>query len=651
MKRILLVAALLLATVAILAACGEDGSTGIPELDSILLEHLTTEGEPTTSASLTVTITFNSNGGSDVAAQNIGKGEKANKPNDPERTGYTFTGWTYQGENWSFIGYSVTEDITLDANWTPTYYPITYNWNGGYGYNVISYTIETEDFTLQDANKNGYEFLGWTWEGQSEPTKNVTIQKGSCGEKTYTANWSASPTVYSITYDLAGGTLEENPNPTEYTVESEEITFAGTPTRVGYVFAGWGVVDESHGEYYYYLYGYPSTIPSGSYGNMTVTARWNAIFSVSGNSITGLTGTGKQLTAIEIPSEIDGVAITSIGRSAFSGCNELTNITIPNGVTSIGDRALDGCSKLTSVTIPDSVTSIGLFAFEGCNSLQYNEDENAKYLGNESNPYVVLVKAKDSEITFCTIPEQTQVVCIHAFSNCGKLETINWNAINCTDAGNVTSSNGLGGTPLKTVNIGETVETIPAAAFSGCDELTSVTIPNSVKSIGNHAFFGCSGLTSITIPNSVTSIGSSAFFACSGLTSITIPFVGATKDGTSNTHFGYIFGASSGRNNSEYIPSSLKTVIITGGTSIGNYAFYNCSGLTSVTIPNSVTSIGEGAFYGCRGLTSITFENISGWYITKTSGANSGTNMNVTNASTNASNLTTNYDDYYWYRK
>ncbi len=103
-----------------------------------------------------------------------------------------------------------------------------------------------------------------------------------------------------------------------------------------------------------------------------------------------------------------------------------------------------------------------------------------------------------------------------------------------------------------------------------------------VKSIKYDAFRGCSNLTSITIPNSVTSIGDSAFRSCSSLTSITIPFVGSTLEGTSNTHFGYIFGAATSSDNKKYVPDSLKEVIITSGTSIGDSAFRSCSSLINV---------------------------------------------------------------------
>lgn len=111
------------------------------------------------------------------------------------------------------------------------------------------------------------------------------------------------------------------------------------------------------------------------------------------------------------------------------------------------------------------------------------------------------------------------------------------------------------------------------------------------------------------IGSGLTSIGDAAFHDCEWLTSITIPFVGATKDGIDNTHFGYIFGAFSYANNKDFVPESLKEVIITGDTSIGRYAFYSCDNIWSVTIGNDVTSIGSEAFRYCSGLTSVTIGN------------------------------------------
>ncbi|MDR0502016.1 MAG: leucine-rich repeat domain-containing protein [Treponema sp.] len=153
-----------------------------------------------------------------------------------------------------------------------------------------------------------------------------------------------------------------------------------------------------------------------------------------------------------------------------------------------------------------------------------------------------------------------------------------------------------------------------AATASGLVIIPGVHNGLPVTAIAANGFKDCPNMTSIVIPNTVTDIGANALTGCTGLTSITIPYVGATLNGTANTHFGYLFGEASVLNQNSSIPASLKTVIITGGNAIrstyysGEYfgAFECCTGLTSITIPNSVTSIGEAAFRGCDSLTSIT---------------------------------------------
>ena len=182
--------------------------------------------------------------------------------------------------------------------------------------------------------------------------------------------------------------------------------------------------------------------------------------------------------------------------------------------------AFSGCSSLTSIIIPDSVTSIGGGAFSGCDLLVYNEYDNAYYLGNDTNKYVVLIKAKTTSIVSCNINDSCKIIYSSAFDGCRSITSI---------------------------TIPDSVTSIDNYAFRGCSSLTSITIPDSVTSIGERAFDGCSSLTSITIGNGVTSIGESAFYNCSSLTSITIP------DGVTSIGYGAF----------EYC-NSLKTVFYKG---------------------------------------------------------------------------------------
>ena len=153
------------------------------------------------------------------------------------------------------------------------------------------------------------------------------------------------------------------------------------------------------------------------------------------------------------------------------------------------------------------------------------------------------------------------------------------------------------------VTIPKRVTSIEDWAFDGCESLVSVTIPSNVTSIGDYAFSDCSNLISITIPSSVTSIGSSAFSNCSSLTGITVdsqnPVYSSVDGVLFNKHITNLITYPAGKQESTYtIPSSV--------TSIGHWAFSECSNLVSITIPSSVTSIGAGAFVGCSNLTNVT---------------------------------------------
>ena len=220
-------------------------------------------------------------------------------------------------------------------------------------------------------------------------------------------------------------------------------------------------------------------------------------------------------TSITIPN-----SVTSIGEAAFENCSGLTSVTIPNSVTSIGGSAFWCCRGLTSVTIGNSVTSIGDYAFSYCSGL------TSVTIGNSVTSIGGGAFEDCSGLTSVTIPNSVTSIGVRAFYDCSGLTTLNFNAINCQDFEEYYSyDNGnryypFSGTSLTTVNIGDSVQRIPANFVRDCSGLTSVTIGNSVTSIGEDAFYNCSGLTSVTIGNSLTSIGYRAFYECLNLSSL-----------------------------------------------------------------------------------------------------------------------------------
>ena len=278
----------------------------------------------------------------------------------------------------------------------------------------------------------------------------------------------------------------------------------------------------------------------------------------------------------------------------FEYNESIQKIVIENGVTSVGDCAFEDCDNITSITIPENVTSIGYSAFYDCDSL-----------------------------TNITIGNSVKTIGGYSFWSCDSLVNIIF---------------------------GDSVETIGTYAFFMCKNLATITLPDSVTSICDDAFVYCNSLISVTIGNGVETIGFRAFGDCSSLTSITILNSACeiydreyTIDKNA-TIYGYegstaqAYAEAYGRefvaleeDNSEEILNALSYKIIDGEveitdcdtsfagdmvipdtidgypvTSIGTFAFYNCTSLTSITIPDSVTSIGDEAFYDCLSLTSIT---------------------------------------------
>ncbi|SFB88042.1 leucine-rich repeat domain-containing protein [Ruminococcus albus] len=304
-------------------------------------------------------------------------------------------------------------------------------------------------------------------------------------------------------------------------------------------------------------------------------------------------------TEVEIPGEINGAAVTSIGERAFyamsrfnnedyvvidyyeklsyetesekyKNIKNITSVVIPGSVTEIKESAFEGCISLESITLPQKLKYIGKSAFFDC--------ENIKSI---------------------VIPDSVKEIGFWAFSYCLSLESITLpKDLKCIDEHVF-----AGCETLKNIVIPDGVEKIELAAFADCCNIESIVIPDSVKTIGRYAFYDCDSIESLVIPDSVEIIENGAFEHCSNLRDVTLPkglkkidaFVFAHCDSLKGITFPEgveeigerAFVYSLGLENF-VIPDSVKT--------IGEFAFSNCHNLKSITIPASVTDIGDWAF-------------------------------------------------------
>ena len=436
----------------------------------------------------------------------------------------------------------------------------------------------------------------------------------------------------------------------------------------------------------------------------------NSVTSIGMYAFYGCSG----LTEVTIPN-----SITRIGDYAFYGCSSLTSVvwnakkcedfhyygqpflssqitsfTFGNEVEHIPAYLCDGMSNLTSVTIPNSVTSIGEGAFDDVPNIVYNGTAigspwGARSVNGYIEEYLVYKSEAKTQLLACystatgeitipssvtsigesafsgcssltsvTIPNSITRIGDYAFRGCSSLTSVVWNAQNCADFPSSSQAPFYNiASQITSFTFGNEVEHIPAYLCYDMENLTAITIPNSVTNVGKETFYGCSGLTSVvwdakncadfssspfnyslvsssitsftfgnevehipaylcygmenltlvTIPNSVTSIGEYAFAECSGLTKTN--YTGDIA-GWCGINFVGWYSNPTGYSNNLYINDmKVKDLVIPNSvTNIGNWAFEGCSDLTSVTIPNSITSIGWFAFKGCSNLTSVVWD-------------------------------------------
>ena len=489
-----------------------------------------------------------------------------------------------------------------------------YNKSGSVGqsfelYEGSAITEDTIDANF-DLTSVGYRLLGWYFDSDYAEAYIVgnAINKNQKNINLYS---KYEAITYQIKYELNGG-INSDVNPSSYTVEDANITLSD-PTREGWTFDGWWldtqfvtpiteIITSSLTDYAIYAKWVPFEFEEDADGNLTVVS-YNQAFE-----------------EIVIPSTVRDKNVVGIADTAFANSTSLKSIIIPDSIVKIASGAFVGCSALEKITIP--------------------------FVGTEAG--------KTSKDTY----QYPFGYIFGTGSYIGGTEVTQYYYGSSTSS--TTSSTYY--IPLSLCEVTVTGGNVLYGAFYGCSMLTSVTIPDSATSIGSYAFYGCSGLASITIPDGVTSIGYEAFYGCTGLTSVTIgasvESIGSsafrdcyklvevyskssldiTAGSTSNGYVGYyaknvyteeggswltdtsdgyrfLYDGTNGYlmgyygNQTELtLPASFTAYDGTKITEYGlyDYAFYNCSGLTSITIPDSVTSIGSYAFYNCSGLMSIT---------------------------------------------
>lgn len=283
-------------------------------------------------------------------------------------------------------------------------------------------------------------------------------------------------------------------------------------------------------------------------------------------------------------------SLVSIGKNAFHHC-EFTEIWLPDGLTIIGDGAFSECTHLTSLVIPKSVTFIGMSAFDTNKLESISVDTQNPVYDSRDNCNAIIETAANRLITGCrntAIPNTVTEIGDKAFYDVFYLYSI---AI--PNSVQIIGEYSFCGTRLKSITFGNSLRVIGRNAFQGCD-FHELVISNSVETIGESAFCYCDSIVSLTLGESVRSIGASAFGNLKLLETLSLP-------NSVDTIYDRAF---------EHC-TSLRNLQLGQVIYIGINAFYDCSGLLEVTIPESVACIGNFCFHNCSNLSTVNFNAVN----------------------------------------
>ena len=311
----------------------------------------------------------------------------------------------------------------------------------------------------------------------------------------------------------------------------------------------------------------------------------------------------ENLKEINVPDDIDGISVTSIGLDAFKNFEKLKTITLPSSLITIGPNAFYGCSSLTEITIPSSVEKIDCYAFGYCVNLKsVTLNEGLKIIGDEAFASCV-------ELENISLPNSLEKIGSTAFSLCHNLYSFDYGSSKMQLAvldGWIVDS-------MKVDNIFTINEGIVGIADSSIHgEINELYLPDSLKHIGDNAFALNKDLRRVDFGKGLLSIGKDAFYNCSELYEVHIP-----------KHMPWYNVSISNREASPftvadkvYYGDDIWTVleIPEGVTSISKYAFADLYTIDKVILPGSISKINEGAFYYNTNLSSVSIPSLKDWY-------------------------------------
>lgn len=648
------------------------------------------------------TVTFDANGGTfadgkTTLTQNAQEGSTLTAPSSPARTASAFGGWATDKSGktlWKFATDTVTKNLTLYAVWKEQSAAII---------SADGATIDEKQmsvFMLVDRNTESVSLANKivcssdsVWKlyydklGQTEiPTK---IAAGKLGELmggdnifyiVVTSSSGLQVNVYELTvhrsHSVAVSFYDNKDNliNTDTFYTGYEYTVSYKPDIAGYTFNHWKYKNKS-GE----VTKFTSYEAVSLYADCTVKSYTAKLDVNGGNELQTAEQTVTYDKSYKFP------VPTRTGYSFggwYSGNTQVTNSdgsSLANW-TFTGDRTLSAHWNINSYSVTATVNdnkagSVKVYAVIGGKPSEdgkynYNSKVTIEATTNDGYTFLGIFDKDDKKLN-----EDDKLFYVTTLGAAAESYTAKWIKVtldkNISEAGSISS---LDGKYLVGDEVTVTAETNAGYTFvgwyNGETELTkelSYTFEMPTEAVTYIAKFDvvlemknfnftstattCTisklkdkTVTEIVVPDYVTEIAFGAFSGCSSLESITLPFVGIGIGG-SHTHFGYIFGAGNCYYNYKYVPASLK-VVITGGETIGNEAFYKCSRLTSITILDSVTSIGYDAFRDCSGLTSITISDcvtsIGSWAFSGCDGLTSvyykGTNNDWNNININGYN-------------